>query len=163
GRALRAASSRRSAAHARRRVAAARGPRVRAVGADRRRAPGGGRVGGGGLRGEPRVSAPEISVVIPAYNEAESLPALNDELIVALTKIGRPWEIVYVDDGSRDGTDEVLGRLAAADPRVRAVSLRRNFGKSAGLGGGSRLARRTQTATRDGDVECDPAVPPELI
>src|SRR5439155_652521 len=74
-----------------------------------------------------------FSVVVPAYNEAESLPELTHELTAALDALGGPWEIVFVDDGSRDGTDRVIESLAARDPRVRGVSLRQNCGKSAAL------------------------------
>ncbi len=106
---------------------------------------------------------PQISVVVPAWNEAESLPELQRELAAALESLGRPWEVVYVDDGSRDGTDEVLARLAAADPRVRGAVLRRNFGKSAALATGFRLARGEWVATLDADLQDDPAELPRLV
>jgi glycosyltransferase involved in cell wall biosynthesis len=106
---------------------------------------------------------PQISVVVPAWNEAESLPELQRELTAALESLGRPWEIVYVDDGSRDGTDEVLARLATVDSRVRGVVLRRNFGKSAALATGFRLARGQWVATLDADLQDDPAELPRLL
>ena len=106
---------------------------------------------------------PRLSVVVPAYNEAESLPELQRELAAALEAMGRPWEVVYVDDGSRDGTDRVIESLAAADPRVRGVSLRRNFGKSAALATGFRAARGDIVATLDADLQDDPAELPRLI
>jgi glycosyltransferase involved in cell wall biosynthesis len=106
---------------------------------------------------------PQLSVVVPAYNEAESLPELHRELTAALETLGHTWEIVYVDDGSRDGSDEVLARLAAGDPRVRGVALRRNFGKSAALATGFRLARGEWIATIDADLQDDPAELPKLI
>jgi len=108
-------------------------------------------------------SAPAISAVVPAYNEAESLPELARELTAALDALGRPWEIVFVDDGSRDGTDRVIAALAAADPRVRGVSLRQNFGKSAALATGFRLARGEWIATLDADLQDDPAEIPKLL
>lgn len=107
--------------------------------------------------------APQISVVIPAYNEAESLPALHAELVTALEGLSRSWEIVYVDDGSRDGSDQALARLAAGDPRVRGAVLRRNFGKSAALATGFRIARGEWVATLDADLQDDPAELPRLI
>jgi glycosyltransferase involved in cell wall biosynthesis len=111
-----------------------------------------------------RVSgAPHLSVVIPAYNEAESLPELHRELVAALEAIGRPWEIVYVDDGSRDGSDEVIAKLAAQDDRVRGAILRRNFGKSAALATGFRIARGEYVATMDADLQDDPAELPRLV
>jgi glycosyltransferase involved in cell wall biosynthesis len=107
--------------------------------------------------------APFVSVVIPAYNEAESLPELQRELAAALDALGRPWEVLYVDDGSRDGTDAAIAALAAADPRVRGAVLRRNFGKSAGLATGFRLARGAWIVTLDADLQDDPAELPRLV
>ncbi len=108
-------------------------------------------------------ATPRLSVVVPAYNEAESLPELHRELVAALDALGHPWEILYVDDGSRDGSDEVMARLAAADPRVRGAALRRNFGKSAALATGFRLARGEWIATLDADLQDDPAELPRLL
>lgn len=107
--------------------------------------------------------APDVSVVVPALNEAESLPELHAELVAALDALGRSWEILYVDDGSRDATAAVLERLTAADPRVRGASLRRNFGKSAALAIGFRHARGAFVATLDADLQDDPAELPALI
>ncbi len=116
------------------------------------------------LREERALSAaPRITVLVPAWNEAESLPALHPEIVAALDAIGRPWEVLYVDDGSRDGTDEAIAALAAADPRVRGVSLRRNFGKSAALATGFELARGEWVVTMDADLQDDPAELPRLI
>ena len=106
---------------------------------------------------------PRISVVIPAYNEVESLPELHRELTSTLEQLGHTWEIIYVDDGSRDGSDEVMGRVAAGDPRVRGAVLRRNFGKSAALATGFRLARGEWVATLDADLQDDPSELPRLI
>ena len=105
---------------------------------------------------------PAVTAVVPAYNEAESLPELHRELVAGLDALGRPWEILYIDDGSRDGTDQVLARLAAADPRVRGVVMRRNFGKSAALAIGFRLARGAWVVTLDADLQDDPAELPKL-
>jgi glycosyltransferase involved in cell wall biosynthesis len=106
---------------------------------------------------------PRLSVVVPAYNEAESLPELHRELVATLGSLGHPWEIVYVDDGSRDGSDTLLTQLAQGDPRVRGAVLRRNFGKSAALATGFRLARGEWVATLDADLQDDPAELPRLI
>lgn len=106
---------------------------------------------------------PFTSVVVAAYNEAESLPELQRELAAALDALGRPWEVLYVDDGSRDGTDRVIEALAAADPRVYGVSLRSNFGKSAALATGFRLARGVLVFTLDADLQDDPAEMPRLV
>jgi glycosyltransferase involved in cell wall biosynthesis len=121
------------------------------------------RPGDASRRGDAMTDRPQLSVVVPAYNEAESLPELHRELTAVLEAMGRRWEIVYVDDGSRDGSDEVLARLSAADPRVRGVALRRNFGKSAALATGFRLARGEWIATLDADLQDDPAELPKLV
>jgi len=98
-----------------------------------------------------------LSVVVPLYDEAESLPELHRELVTALDALGRTWEVLYIDDGSRDGSDLVIERLAAADERVRGASFRRNFGKSAALAVGFRMARGERVATMDADLQDDPA------
>ncbi|HTR97956.1 MAG TPA: glycosyltransferase family 2 protein [Candidatus Acidoferrales bacterium] len=101
--------------------------------------------------------APRLSVVVPAYNEAESLAELDRELRVALEALRLPWEIIYVDDGSRDGTDRVMRALGESDPRVRGIVLRRNFGKSAALATGFKAVRGELVATLDADLQDDPA------
>ena len=116
------------------------------------------------VRGERALSAgPRITVLVPAWNEAESVPVLHREIVAALETLGEPWEVLYVDDGSRDGTDQAIEALAAADPRVRGVSLRRNFGKSAALSTGFELARGEWVATLDADLQDDPAELPRLV
>ncbi|MFI5370088.1 MAG: glycosyltransferase family 2 protein [Candidatus Eisenbacteria bacterium] len=107
-------------------------------------------------------TTPQISAVVPLYNEAESLRELHAQLVAALDASGRAWEILYVDDGSRDGSDRILAELAS-DPRVRGVSFRRNFGKSAGLATGFRLARGEWVVTLDADLQDDPAELSKLI
>ena len=109
--------------------------------------------------GAAGVSGNEIglSVVVPLYDEVESLPELHREIVTALDALGLSWEILYIDDGSRDGSDRVIGELAAADPRVRGVSFRRNFGKSAALAVGFKQARGELVATMDADLQDDPA------
>jgi glycosyltransferase involved in cell wall biosynthesis len=116
------------------------------------------------VRGERALStSPRVSVLVPALNEAESIPVLHGEIVAVLTALGRTWEVLYVDDGSRDGTDEAIAALAAADTRVRGVSLRRNFGKSAALATGFELARGEWVVTMDADLQDDPAELPRLI
>ena len=103
-----------------------------------------------------------VSVVIPVLNEAESLRELHRELVAVLDSLGRPWEIFYLDDGSRDGSDRVIAELAN-DPRVRGVSFRRNFGKSAALAVGFQHARGALVVTLDADLQDDPAELPRML
>ena len=104
-----------------------------------------------------------ISVVVPIRNEARSVALLHDELRAALEPLGRPWEVVFVDDGSTDGSFGALTRLHAAEPNVRVVRLRRNFGKSAALAAGFAQAEGEVVITIDGDGQDDPAEIPRLL
>jgi glycosyltransferase involved in cell wall biosynthesis len=108
-------------------------------------------------------AAPEISVVVPAYNERENIVALFDELREALGRTGRSHEIVLVDDGSRDGTAEWLVRESARDPRVVCVLLAGNHGQSAAIAAGLRHARGAVIVTLDADLQNDPADLPRLL
>ena len=110
-------------------------------------------------------SAPiDLSILVPCYNEAESLPILMKEIAATLEPLSHiRWETLFVDDGSRDGTDRVIESLAAADRRVRGVSLRRNFGKSAALATGFRFVRGALVVTMDADLQDDPTELPRLL
>jgi len=111
----------------------------------------------------PADGAVRLSVVVPAYNEAESLPELHRELVASLDALRVAWEIVYVDDGSRDGTDRVLETLCASEPRARGILLARNFGKSAALATGFKAVRGELVCTMDADLQDDPSELPRLI
>ena len=104
-----------------------------------------------------------ISVVIPVHNEERSVALLLDELGSALDGIGRPWEAIFVDDGSTDGTFSALTRLHDAADNVRIVRLRRNFGKAAALQAGFEEAAGDVVVTIDGDLQDDPAEIPRLL
>ncbi len=107
---------------------------------------------------------PYLSVVIPVYNEEESLQPLSDELEAALQALQQPYEIIFVDDGSTDGSFAVLQQLHEADPdHVRVVSFRRNFGKTAALSVGFRRARGEVVVTMDADLQDDPQEMPKLL
>lgn len=109
-------------------------------------------------------SPPQLSAVVPVFNEAGPLPAFHAELVDALDTAGRPWEVVYVDDGSDDGSTELLAAFAAADPaRIRVLVLRRNFGKSGALAAGFEAARGDLYVTLDADQQDDPAELPALL
>jgi len=103
-----------------------------------------------------------ISVVVPVYNEERSVALLYEELQGALDPVG-DWEVVYVDDGSTDGSFAALTRLHAAHENVRVVRLRRNFGKAAALATGFGLAAGDVIVTIDGDLQDDPAEIPHLL
>ena len=109
------------------------------------------------------MTTPRLSVVVPAYNEAESLPELHRELQAALDPFDMTWEVLYVDDGSRDGTDRAIERICAEDPRARGILLSRNFGKSAALATGFKAVRGTLVCTMDADLQDDPAELPKLF
>ena len=104
-----------------------------------------------------------ISITVPVYNERESLPVLLPALTGVLERIGRPWEIVFVNDGSTDGSDEVLDRIAAADPRVKVVHFRRNFGQTAAMMAGIDFASGEIIIPIDADLQNDPEDIPRLL
>jgi dolichol-phosphate mannosyltransferase len=99
----------------------------------------------------------QLSVVVPAFNEAGSVERLHTELSTALEALGRPWEVIFVDDGSADQTPACLGRLVRRDPRVKAYRLPRNRGKSAAYTVGFAAARGETIVTMDADLQDDPA------
>ena len=107
--------------------------------------------------------APDLSVVIAVYNERDSLQQLSEELIATLDGLGMTWEVLFVDDGSNDGSREVQRTLCEAHPGFRAVHLRRNFGKAAALHVGFRRARGRYLVTMDGDLQDVPAEMPTLL
>lgn len=102
---------------------------------------------------EPR---PEVSVVIPLYNEVETIPELARRLGQALDAIGRPWEVVIIDDGSTDGSWQALEQVHAADPRFVAIRFRRNFGQTPAFAAGFDAARGDVVVTMDADLQNDP-------
>lgn len=106
---------------------------------------------------------PALSVVIPVYNEAESLAVLQDELAGALDGLGRSYEVLYVDDGSTDGSDGALAELAARHEAVRALRFHRNHGKAAAYSLGFSQARGEVLLTLDADLQDDPAEAPRLL
>lgn len=99
----------------------------------------------------------EVSVVVPVFNEIENVPLLVGEITRAMDGTGRTWELLCVDDGSRDGTVEALRAAAATDRRIRMVCLRRNFGQTAAMQAGIDHARGQTIVTIDGDLQNDPA------
>jgi glycosyltransferase involved in cell wall biosynthesis len=106
---------------------------------------------------------PELSVVIPLYNEVENIPELYRQLTEVLERMGRPYEIIIVDDGSQDGSFQALAELHARDPRLKVVRFRRNYGQTAGFAAGFERARGKWIVTMDADLQNDPTDIPRLI
>lgn len=104
-----------------------------------------------------------ISVVVPIYNEEESARPLYDALSAQLEQLGTTYEIIFVDDGSRDGTFAVLQALHEADPHVRVVRFRRNFGKTPALVAGFSHVRGDIVFTMDADLQDDPSEIPLFL
>jgi glycosyltransferase involved in cell wall biosynthesis len=106
----------------------------------------------------------ELSVVIPVYNESESLYKLHQALHDALDIVDVPWEIIYVDDGSTDDSVEILASLAEADPEhSRVIALRRNFGQTAAIAAGIDNSQGEIIVLMDADMQNDPADIPMML
>jgi len=106
---------------------------------------------------------PTFSVVVPAYNEAGSLPALMARLAPVMDALGEGWEAVLVNDGSTDATLDAMQRLRLADPRIAIVNLSRNFGKEAATTAGLDHARGDAVILLDADLQDPPELIPELV
>lgn len=104
-----------------------------------------------------------LSVVVPVYNEHESLEQLHSELTAVITEHQLVAEFVFVDDGSGDGSWDIIQKLAGDDERVRGIRLRRNFGKAAALTAGMQAARGENIVMMDADLQDDPAEIPRLL
>jgi glycosyltransferase involved in cell wall biosynthesis len=109
------------------------------------------------------VASARLSVVIPVYNEAESLPALFEEVTDALLGLRDPCEILFVDDGSTDATPRILEQLAGKDESVKVIAFRRNFGQTAAMMAGIDHAAGDVIVVMDGDGQNDPADIPRLL
>lgn len=105
----------------------------------------------------------DLSVVIPVFNEEESLPVLWPELRAVLTTLGVPFEVVFVDDGSRDRSAEIVRALRESDARVRLVRLKANAGETAATDAGFKAARGRWVVTMDADLQNDPHDIPALL
>ena len=106
----------------------------------------------------------ELSIIVPVYNERENLPLLYEAVVKAVSPLQRTWELVLVDDGSRDGSVAVLEELAAGDhEHVRVVELRRNFGQTAAIAAGIDHSQGKIIILMDADLQNDPADIPMLL
>ncbi len=105
----------------------------------------------------------DISIIVPIYNEEESIPHLYREVTDVLQEVKRTYELIFIDDGSKDRSLEVLEKLQQEDDHVVVVSLRRNFGQTAAMSAGFDYARGGICITMDGDLQNDPRDIPALI
>jgi len=108
-------------------------------------------------------SAPQLSVVAPLYNEARNLRLLIARLVPVLEGLGLPFEVVFVDDGSKDATLDVLREVCAADARLTAISFSRNFGKEIAIAAGLDAARGAVVVIMDSDLQHPPEVIPQFV
>lgn len=106
---------------------------------------------------------PYLSVVVPIYNEELNIPALKERLIASLDAIGKPWELVLIDDGSRDRSLELLREFAQADSRITVVELNRNFGQHAAILAGFEQTRGEVIVTLDADLQNPPEEIAKLV
>ncbi|HEX7331956.1 MAG TPA: glycosyltransferase family 2 protein [Pyrinomonadaceae bacterium] len=109
------------------------------------------------VRASPTTDTPEVSVFLPVFNEEPNLRPLHAKLDEALKALGCPAEIVYVDDGSTDGSLKILREIADLDPRVRVIALRRNYGQTAAMAAGIDAASGKVLIPMDADLQNDPA------
>jgi undecaprenyl-phosphate 4-deoxy-4-formamido-L-arabinose transferase len=107
--------------------------------------------------------APEVSVVIPVYNEQRTLEEVVRRTVGVLDSLGQPYELIVVDDGSTDGTWSIVERLHAREPRLRAVRFKRNFGQHPAMHAGLVRAHGNVVVTMDGDLQNSPDDLPKLI
>ena len=110
-----------------------------------------------------RSKAPFVSIVVPLYNEEESLRELTASIVEVVKEMGKSYEIIFVDDGSTDGSFSVLKELHARLPHIKVIQFRRNFGKSAALSVGFRESSGMYIVTMDADLQDDPKEIPSLI
>ncbi len=108
-------------------------------------------------------SNPELSVVIPIHDEVESIPTLIEVIATAVKQIDLPYEIICVDDGSRDGSADLLKRLSKTRTDLRTIIFRRNYGQTAAMAAGFKLAQGRVIVTLDGDLQNDPHDIPNLL
>ena len=111
----------------------------------------------------PAPSARMISITVPVFNEAESLLTLHARIREVMVALGRPWELIFVNDGSNDGSEAALDALAAENPAVKVVHFRRNYGQTAAMMAGFDFAGGEVIIPLDGYLQNDPADIPKLL
>jgi glycosyltransferase involved in cell wall biosynthesis len=105
----------------------------------------------------------DISIVFPVYNEEEDLEELHRQLTEVLTKLGKEYEIIAVDDGSKDNSFNILKKISESDPKFKAIKFRKNFGQTAAMSAGFHHAKGKVIITIDSDLQNDPADIPNLL
>ena len=115
------------------------------------------------LDGSGDGEAPEVSIVVPVYNEEENVLPLHQKIKAAMDELGLSYEVLYVDDGSRDHSFALLEPIAQADARVKLIRFRRNFGQTAAMAAGMNFARGRVIIPLDADLQNDPADIPRLL
>ncbi len=111
----------------------------------------------------PNSAGPHLSIVVPVYNEEENLLPLHEKITAALHSLGHSYEVLYVDDGSRDRSFELLDQIARGDKNAKVVRFRRNFGQTAAMAAGMTFARGEVIIPLDADLQNDPADIPRLL
>jgi glycosyltransferase involved in cell wall biosynthesis len=111
----------------------------------------------------PATDRPQLSILVPVFNEADSLPRLYREVASVCEDLGRRWELLFVDDGSTDGSQGVLDQLLEQDERITVIHFRRNFGKSPALAAGFEHVRGDLVITMDADLQDDPSMIPDFV
>jgi glycosyltransferase involved in cell wall biosynthesis len=102
------------------------------------------------------VTQPKLSIIVPFYNEEDNIRRMHAAIVAAIEPLGAPFEMVFVDDGSKDATPQLALEIAKADPRVRLVRFRRNYGQTPAMAAGIEHARGEVLITMDGDLQNDP-------
>ena len=115
------------------------------------------------LTPEASLQSCTLTVIVPCYNEEEVLPIFHSRLVASLAGIAGGWEVIYVNDGSKDGTMRILKELQLADPGVAFAALSRNFGKEAAMSAGLKLSRGNAVILIDADLQDPPELIPEMV
>jgi glycosyltransferase involved in cell wall biosynthesis len=104
-----------------------------------------------------------ISVTVPVYNEAGALPTLAERVTTVLGQLGQSWELIFINDGSFDGSEDILDRLAEKNPSIKVVHFRRNYGQTAAMMAGFDAAQGEVIIPMDGDLQNDPSDIPKML
>lgn len=106
---------------------------------------------------------PNLSIVIPLYNEEQNIGKLHERLLSVISKLSISWEVIFIDDGSSDNTLKIIEELASKNPSIKLVSLTRNFGHQAALMAGLDNAHADAVITMDGDLQDPPELIPQML